>query len=384
MSEDDKDSRTEEATEKRLRDAIAEGDTPQSRDFATLGSLLGLLACIALVVPGVAAGLHVEMRALIEHAGSAALGQGADASLLMAHLTARVGLLIAPVLLLLLVAGAGTLLVQNPPSFVLKRIRPNPQRMSLSSGWSRLLGAHGLIEAGKQFAKIAVLLLVSAIFFAGLVPTLATSMAYEPIGVVVLLGQLATSYGLLIGVLFLLPAIADLVWSRWSWRRRLRMTRQQVREEVEDNEPDPHMKGRRLRIARGRLRARTISNVAKATMVVANPTHFAVALRYVPEETAAPRVVAKGQDLLALRIRKIAEEKGIPVVENVALARALYRAADTDRQIPTEFYKAVAEIIIFLRRKRQPARPHVQPPGLGRAIGGEVTSLDKAGASRDV
>jgi flagellar biosynthetic protein FlhB len=142
-----------------------------------------------------------------------------------------------------------------------------------------------------------------------------------------------------------------------SWRRDLRMTKQEVKDELKQTEGDPLVKMRLRSLQRDRSRKRMMAAVPRATLVIANPTHYSVALRYVREEGGAPLVVAKGKDLIALKIRHIAEENGIPVYEDKALARALYAAVEVERMIPAEFYKAVAGIILFLASRGKQARP---------------------------
>ena len=150
---------------------------------------------------------------------------------------------------------------------------------------------------------------------------------------------------------------ADLAWSRFSWHRDLRMTKQEVKDEHKQMEGDPMIKIRLRSLQRDRSRKRMIAAVPRATLIVANPTHYSVALRYVREEGGAPIVVAKGKDLIALKIRFIAEQNGIPIYEDRALARSLYASVDVDRMIPSEFYKAVAGIILFLAARGKQARP---------------------------
>jgi flagellar biosynthetic protein FlhB len=145
---------------------------------------------------------------------------------------------------------------------------------------------------------------------------------------------------------------ADLVWTRIFWLRDLKMTRQEVKDEMKQVDGDPIVKARLRSLARDRARKRMIAGVPRATFVVANPTHFAVALRYVKEEGGAPLVVAKGQDLIALKIRAIAAEHDIPIIEDKLLARSLYKAVEVDKMIPPEFYKAIAEVVFFLFSRR--------------------------------
>jgi flagellar biosynthetic protein FlhB len=146
----------------------------------------------------------------------------------------------------------------------------------------------------------------------------------------------------------------DLAWSRFHWRRELRMTRQELKDEHKQAEGDPLVKARLRSLARDRSRRRMIASASKASLVIANPTHFAVALRYQRDENPAPLVLAKGADAIALKIRAIAEQNNIPVIENKALARALYEAVQVDQVIPSEFFRPVAEIIYFLQSRQSP------------------------------
>jgi flagellar biosynthetic protein FlhB len=158
-------------------------------------------------------------------------------------------------------------------------------------------------------------------------------------------------------------AAADLFWTRRTWRRNLMMTKQELKEEMKQTEGDLALKARLRMIARSRIRRRMMANVPKATLVVTNPTHYAVALRYVRNEDSAPKVLAKGQDQLALTIRQIAKRYKIPIIENKLLARSLFEATEVDQLIPPEFYKAVAELIIYLDSKSRKPR---HKPGTGR------------------
>ena len=161
------------------------------------------------------------------------------------------------------------------------------------------------------------------------------------------LSMTARMLGAVLMVVAIFAAI-DWFWQRLSFMRRMRMSKQEIKDEMKETEGDPLIKGRIRSIARDRARKRMIAAVPRATLVIANPTHFAVALRYVRSEGGAPLVLAKGKDLIALRIREVAEQQGIPVVEDKPLARSLHDSVEVDRMIPPEFYKAVAKIILFL------------------------------------
>jgi flagellar biosynthetic protein FlhB len=146
--------------------------------------------------------------------------------------------------------------------------------------------------------------------------------------------------------------VFDLAWSRFSWRQDLRMTKQEVKDEYKQSEGDPVVKMRLRSAARNRARQRMMSNVPRATLVIANPTHYSIALRYVREEDSAPVVLAKGTDLVALRIREIAQANGIPIFEDVMLARSMYKQVSVDTVIPPQFYQAVAELVRIVYGKQ--------------------------------
>jgi flagellar biosynthetic protein FlhB len=148
-------------------------------------------------------------------------------------------------------------------------------------------------------------------------------------------------------IVFVMGAIAaaDFIWQRFHWKQDLRMTKQEVKDELKQSEGDPIVKSRIRSVARDRARRRMMAAVPRATLVIANPTHYAIALKYVREEDAAPLVLAKGQDLVALKIRELAEANGVPVFEDVALARSMYKQVSVDSVIPQQFYQAVAELV---------------------------------------
>ena len=261
--------------------------------------------------------------------------------------------------ILLLLAGAGLLagMSQGLPRLVLDRIAPKWSKLSPAAGLKRLLGRDGQVEFGKNLFKFALVSGVVALILRGQSETLVGTLFYEPAQLgTLMLGLVAR---LLAGslVAYALLAAGDLVWSRVKWSRDLRMTRQEVKDEMKQAEGDPLVKAKRRSLALDRRRRRMMAAVPKATLVIANPTHYAIALRYVREEGGAPVVLAKGQDLIALKIREIAEAAGVPVIEDKALARSMYDHVEVSQLIPAEFYKAVAELIHFLQARGTSRRP---------------------------
>lgn len=348
----DKESRTEEATERKLQKAAERGDAPVSREATVFAGFLAFYIFLAVWAHGAGAQLATGMHGLLESAGAARLGTLGDAQALMAQIVAHCALALAPALGLIALAGVLASVLQNPPRLVGDRIQPDLSRLSPMKGFARIFGLRGWAEFGKSALKLILGLLVISLLFWGLTPALIRLTQIDPMLTPQRALDDATSLALalccLSGVIF----AADLFWSRMTWRRDQRMSRQELRDEFKETEGDPTVKQRLRALAQQRARKRMMAAVPRATMVIANPTHFAIALRYVRGESGAPVVLAKGQDLVALKIREIAEKNGIPVVEDKALARSMYDAVEIDQMIPAAFYRAVAEIIHMLAQKK--------------------------------
>ena len=349
MSEDTGADKTEAPTARRLEDALAKGQTPFSREPAVLASLAVLLAWTAWRAPGAVREGAATLAAVWSRAGTAEIA-AADVASLLAALLGQLAWPLAPLLAGLMIAGAAAGLVQAEPRLVAERVRPQASRVSPAKGWGRLFGRRGLAEFAKSLAKVAVAGAVAFLVLRGAVPVLADLLRRPPHAMLPVAAGLVTSLLAAIATTMLLVAAADVAWSRHAWRTGLRMTRKEVSDESKRAEGDPILKARRRSLARDRSRRRMLEAVPGATLVIANPTHVAVALRYAHERDPAPVVVAKGGDHLCARIRARAEESGVPVFERVELARALYRIAEVDRPIPETFYVAVAELINTILR----------------------------------
>lgn len=344
----DKESKTEEATEKKLRDAVEKGNVPFSKEAASFASLGGILTITGLFLAGNVTHLRLTLERFIDNPGGWSLENGADVVQLFHAIGLDVAQLFVPIILILAVTGIASSCLQNPPQIVFDRIQPDPSRISVVAGWRRLFSAQAQVEFLKAAFKFGVIAFVGFLILRAARGDVVKAMFMEPGSIPELVRTLVMKLlgALLIATIVL--AAADLVWSRVHWHQELRMTRQEVKDELKQMQGDPILKARMRSLARDRSRRRMIAAVPKATVVIANPTHYAVALRYVREESGAPMVIAKGQDLIALKIRQTAEEHGIPVVEDKLLARSLYESVEVDKLIPPEFYKAVAEIILFL------------------------------------
>jgi flagellar biosynthetic protein FlhB len=346
----DKETQTEEPSEKRLHDSIESGDTPHSREVTLFASLFAALLFFSFFLRSNARRLVVVLQNLLDQSGQYQVGAGRNAvHLIDACLRAEFAFLLPAVVLFVvmaLVAAFG----QNPPQISPGRLAPKWERVSPLDGWSRLFSIRGFTELLKNLVKLFI---VGGVAFGVLKSeagaAIATIMS-DPAGLVDhILGVAGRLLGGVTMAVFVLAA-ADLVWSRLHWKRSLRMSRQDLKDEMKQLQGDPMVKARQRSIALERARKRMMAAVPGATMVIANPTHYAIALRYVREEGGAPKVVAKGQDLIALKIREIAEEHGIPVIEDKALARSMYDRVEVDMMIPAEFYRVIAELIHFLNR----------------------------------
>ncbi|HZT48561.1 MAG TPA: flagellar biosynthesis protein FlhB [Hyphomicrobiaceae bacterium] len=357
----DKESKTEEPTAKRFQDALEKGNVPYSREAATLASLLGMLILTGFVLVGAVANLNASLGRLIDNPGGWSLESSADATRLFAAVGFDAARLLLPVVIVLGAAGILSSVLQNAPRLVPHRIMPDLSRISITKGWSRTFGARGQVEFLKAIFKLGAVGLVGFVVLRSAHSDVVNAMFMEPTALPGLI--LATASRLLaaVAVATVVLVAADVVWTRISWQHDLRMTRQEVKDELKEADGDPIVKARLRSLARDRLRKRMIASVPRATVVIANPTHFAVALRYVREEGGAPLVIAKGQDLIALKIREIATEHGIPIVEDKALARSLYQAVEVGKMIPPEFYKAVAQIIFFVMNR--PGQARTSPAG---------------------
>jgi flagellar biosynthetic protein FlhB len=352
-SEHDAASRTEEATPRRLEEARKQGDVAKSHELAQVFALAGTFAVVAIGGGWLARDMAVRLIPFLAHPDTMNLEGAAGVSI------ARQAMLIAaPSLCLVLgatmLAGVGGNVIQQGFLFTTAKLRPDLSKLSLTEGFKRVFGLDGLAGFIRSLLKV---LLVGAVAWwvvaphAGELPSLMTK---TPIGILIYCASLLR--GLMMAVLILLALIAglDYFWQRQRFAARMRMSKEELKEDFRQSEGDPRVKAKQRQIRLDRARRRMMQAVPKATVVVMNPTHYAVALRYEQGETPAPECVAKGVDAVALKIREVAEEHGVPVIEDPPLARALYGAVEIDEIIPQQHYEAVAKIIGFIFAGKRP------------------------------
>ncbi|MDQ6433750.1 flagellar biosynthesis protein FlhB [Mesorhizobium sp. LHD-90] len=351
----DKESKTEQATEKKIRDTVEKGKLPVSREAPILASFLAILVFAVFFAQRDIGEMGVFLSVFLEKPEDWPLDTASDIGTLYKAVLMQMGKAMVALVVMLMVAGFVASAIQNLPQFVGERIRPQASRISLTEGWKRLFGAQGFVEFAKSLGKLVFVTLVLVFVLRGDLTTLLSGMITPPVSFGLVIRDIAINILVAIVAVMAVIGAIDLVWSRFHWLQDLRMTRQEVKDEMKQSEGDPIVKSRLRSLARDRARRRMMTAVPRATLVIANPTHFSIALRYVREENSAPVVLAKGQDLVALRIREIAAENNIPVFEDVALARSMYKQVSVDSVIPPQFYQAVAELVRIVYAK-QPSK----------------------------
>jgi flagellar biosynthetic protein FlhB len=350
MADDRDDSqRTEEPTQRRLDDAREHGDIVKSTEISTFAVLAGGTLAIAMFGRSAAEGFVSAFRGLIENADQFDVDPAGMMSLFK---TAgyEIAALLAPAFAVIIGCAVAGHVLQSRPSFTIDRIKPDLGKLSPLAGFKRLFGIEGLINLGKGMLKLG---LVGGVVWTTLWPMrseLESLLGETPWAIASDMSSLTLR--ILVAALCVMAVLAgiDYFIQRARFLARNRMSKQEVKEEMRQTEGDPAIKARIRKLRIERSRRRMMAEVPKATVVLTNPTHFAVALKYESGKMAAPLCVAKGMDALALRIRKVAEEHGVPIVEDPPLARALYATVDLDEAVPPAHYKAVAQVIGYVMR----------------------------------
>ncbi|ETX28912.1 EscU/YscU/HrcU family type III secretion system export apparatus switch protein [Roseivivax isoporae] len=365
MSEtEDKSSKTEEPTDKKIRDARKKGDVPSSKETGNLMSIFSLFVVTALILPAAAPQLAEALSRVIESAGRVEIGEAGEgldeAGRVMRGLGLPLAMILAPAFAVMVALAIFGVLIQGEVVVAGERIKPNLSKINPLSGLKKLFSKDTLVEFAKNLAKVAVVGIIGVWIARDAVTAIWQGRLFAPEALPGYL-QHEVSRVLIGASAFLVPlAIVDIVWRRYQWREKLKMSLKEVRDEHKDSEGDPLIKRKRDEVRRRRARQRVAQAVPTASVVLTNPTHFAVALRYEAGRDAAPVCVAKGTDLVAAQIRKLARENDVPLIENRPLARALHAAVEVDQTIPAEHWKAVAEIIRYVMDIR--ARIRRAPP----------------------
>ena len=345
------DSKTEKATPKRRRDERKKGNVLMSRDAVAVATLIGSLFMVQAM-----SGIFVSRIRELWYLCFAYIGSSSVMvpSNIMAQLLKIVimtfAVIAGPFLAVTAVLAVGVTFYQTKMLVTSEPLKPKFSRLNPLQGIKRLFSLHSIIEALKGILKISVLLILIYNYYTNVVLSFSRFLDLSLGQSCSILFQDIITLVIQIAVAFAVLAFFDYLYQWWDYERRLRMSKQEIKEEYKQTEGDPQVKGKIRQIQRQRAQQRMMQQVPEADVVIRNPTHYAVALRYREEEDNAPRVLAKGMDELALRIVKVAEENGVHVVENVPLARSLYASVELDREIPPDLYNAVAEVLVYIMK----------------------------------
>ena len=344
-------SKTEKATPKKRRDERKKGNVFLSQDAVAVVTLLGSFSAFWLLAGRIGeqlAGFMGFCFSKVDLAEDLANGD------LLHELTMQaLGLMTRSVLPITLVTAGCAIAATFAQTKLLvssELMKPKFSRINPLEGFKRLFSLKSVVNALKGLLKISILMVIVYISISSMFHESAKYLYVDLKASASHLFDQGMSMIVKIGIAFIALAALDFMYQWWDYERGLRMSKQEIKEEYKQMEGDPQIKGKIKEMQRKRAQSRMMQQVPKADVVIRNPTHYAVALRYHPDEDAAPIVLAKGMDSMALRIVKIAEENKVPTIENVPLARALYADAELDQEIPTELYNPVAEVLVYIFR----------------------------------
>lgn len=353
MAEETDDSqKTEEPTQRKLEQAREKGQLVSSKELATWAMLLAGALAVMTIIPNLAGSLKTALMPYISRPHD----MPADANALGALLLGLLGKLALAMALFALVMVATALfshLVQHGWVVSVEPIKPKFNKISPFAGLKRLFSGKSLLEFGKGLFKIVI---IGAVMVAVLRPAFVNAELFVGIAPSAMLDKSRELVlRLFVMTLSILGVIAglDYLYQRFSFLKSMRMSHHELKEEFKDTEGNPEIKAKLRQIRQEKSRKRMMAAVPDATVVITNPTHYAIALKYEQNKAQAPIVVAKGVDTLALKIREVAKEHNVPIVENPPLARALYEVAELDEEISFEHYKAVAQVIGYVMRLKK-------------------------------
>ncbi len=351
MADEDDASKTEDPTEKKLQDARGKGQVAQSQEIKSWAILLAGTAGLVFIAPFVANEVSKVSKAFI--ASPHAINSDFDhLRSIFVDISIEVGLALSPLFLLLIVIALAANIGQFGWIWSTEKVMPDPKKISLKSGVKRMFSSQTLVEFLKGIAKLVIVGLVA---FGVVLPLLADLELLAEMDFHYTLERIhLIAIYLAAGTVAVMTVIAglDLIYQKSKHAKEMRMSKQEVKDEHKQSEGDPQIKARIRQIRADRAQNRMMDSVPDADVVITNPTHYSIALQYKMEMMSAPKVVAKGVDHLAFRIREVADDNDIPIVENAPLARALYASVEIDEEIPGEHFTAVAEVIGYVMRMR--------------------------------
>jgi len=351
MADDDKESKTQDPTQKRLDDALEKGDVAKSQEVNTWFVIAASTLLLTSFSGSISKGIEVPMRNLLMNMHQIRVDGPGLLSLLSQIELMLIGVLGVP-FLLLLIAGIGSNLIQHRLVFSTEPLSPKFSKISPAAGFARLFGKQAGANFLKGVFKVVALSVVMVLILWPERHRLDAMVRFDPMAILTVTKTISVQLmGTVVAMLAVVAAL-DYFFQYRQWFERQKMSLEEIKEEYKQSEGDPHIKGRIRQIRHARMKKRMMAAVPTASVIITNPTHYAVALKY-DRGMPAPVCVAKGIDVLALKIREIATANNIPIVENVPLARALHARVEIDDEIPVEHYHAVAEVIGYVMRLRR-------------------------------
>ena len=348
MAEKAGQEKTELATPRKRREARKKGQVARSQELSSFLILLASLMTLAALAPVLGRGMSGMMRGSLAIAFNTHIDAGTLPTLTRIWLEHGLRMLL-PLWIILLVVGTGASLAQVGFQVNGELLVPKPERLNPAQGFKRIFSKRSAFEFLKSLLKMGMLLTITYVTLRGEASEIVGLANLEVMPALAVLGKVALKLASRLIMLMLVLALADYAFQRWQHEQDIMMTHQELKEEYKETEGDPLLKSRLRALQREISVRRMMEDVKTADVVVTNPTHFAVALNY-EEDLGAPRVVAKGADRVAQRIKEVAREAGVPVVENKTLARALYAECDMGETIPIKFFQAVAELLAYVYR----------------------------------
>lgn len=353
MAEDNKDQeKTEQATSKRKQDAREKGQVAKSRELASVAVLGACLLYFYFDASVMANRLMDMMKMSFRKSGQLTITIDTVQSLLFDHVF-QIFTLLGPFLLIVLLAGFVVNILQVGFLFSSEAITPKFSKIDPIQGFQRLFSLRSLVEFFKVILKMAVVGIIAYLTIKGEIKMILPLIDLNVNDILSFIGKVSFKILYTTCWVLVILAILDYAYQRWEHERSLKMSKQEIKEENRQTDGDPLIKGRIKRLQREIARKRMMSAIPKADVVITNPTHLAVAIRYQPETMNAPCVIAKGAGFIAERIKEIARNSGVLVIENKAVAQVLYKMVAVEQTIPINLYKAIAEILAYVYSLKQ-------------------------------
>ena len=345
--------KTEEATAKKRKDARKKGQVLKSQDVAIVCSLFLSFFVLKITAKLAFTELGSFMKKYLGMAGEGIgdfdiVGKESFIKVITADITKTFFIVCGAILIVSFVVAIFSTGIQTRFLVSFENLKFKLDKMNPINGIKKMFSLKSVFELAKSLLKMIILIAVVYNEISGKLPEIARLMNTEPIVGVVYIAETIFSLVMTIGMVFVAVAAVDYMFQRYTYENDLKMTKQEVKDEYKQMEGDPKIKGKRRAIQQQMANQRMMQEVPSADVVIRNPTHFAVAIRYDPDKNSAPEVIAKGKDMAALRIVDVAAEADVPSVENKPLARELYDKVDVGREIPAEFYQAVADVLWFV------------------------------------